>query len=46
MGRSFALVYLNIRVPQSPDNVVGDIAFDIHAMVAPGLVGMVLLDEV
>jgi hypothetical protein len=42
MGRSFALAYMNIQDPRSPGNVVNDIVFDIHAMVAPGFVGMVI----
>ena len=42
-GHSFTLAHLNIGVAQSPSCVVGEVAFDVHTQVVPGLIGVVVL---
>jgi hypothetical protein len=42
-GRSFTLAHLYVGVSRGSSGVVGDVAFNVHAQVVPGLVGMVVL---
>ena len=42
-GESFTLAHLYVGVSRGSSGVVGDVAFDVHAQVIPGLVGMIIL---
>ena len=42
-GRTFTLEHLYVGVSRGSSGVVGDVAFNVHAQVVPGLVGMVVL---